>query len=189
MHPIFTIWLSHDQKSSHLIIFSTMNIVKFLIKEGSNLDWECYYPAGTQGRVLRALTTQIYLVQTLYCLLCFKICLWIRTAFPEGGGGYMTCGWTGICRPVFRKVPSSNYRNLRSYPLLWWTLAENHPFFAIFRQFLDNPPFKENLPKKGPLSREFGAQKPTHMGGTCPYPQHVMYPPPRDCVRRRQCKS
>ena len=96
-----------------------------------------------------------------------------------GGGGYMTCGWTGVCRPVFRKVPSSNYRNLRTYPLLWWNLAENHPFFAIFRQFLDNPPlFKENLPKKGPLFREFGAQKPTHMGGTYPYPQHVMYPPP-----------
>ena len=53
------------------------------------------------------------------------------------------------------------------------------PIFAIFRQFLDNPPlFMENLPKKGPLFREFGAQKPTHMGGTYPYPQHVMYPPP-----------
>ena len=35
----------------------------------------------------------------------------------EPPGGYMTCGWTGVCRPVFRKVPSSNYRNLRSYPL------------------------------------------------------------------------
>ena len=99
---------------------------------------------------------------------------------PRGGGGgeYMTCGWTGVCRPVFRKVPSSNYRKLQSYPLLWWILAENHPFVAIFRQFLDNPPlFMENLPKKGPLFREFGAQKPTHMGGTYPYPQHVMYPP------------
>ena len=54
-----------------------------------------------------------------------------------------------------------------------------HPFSAIFRQFLDNPPlFKENLPKKGHLFGEFGAQKPTHMGGTYPYPQHVMYPPP-----------
>ena len=38
--------------------------------------------------------------------------------------------------------------------------------------------FMENLPKKGPLSREFWAQKPNHMGGTYPYPQHVMYPPP-----------
>ena len=38
--------------------------------------------------------------------------------------------------------------------------------------------FMENLPKKGPLSREFWAQKPTHMvDGTYPYPKHVMYPP------------
>ena len=96
-----------------------------------------------------------------------------------GGGGYMTCGWTGVCRPVFRKIPSSNYRSLLSYPPLWRILAENHPFLTIFRQFLENPPmFMENLPKKGPLSREFWAQKPTHMGGTYPYPQHVMYPPP-----------
>ena len=58
-------------------------------------------------------------------------------------------------------------------------LAENYPFFAIFRQFLDNPPlFMENLPKKGPLFRESWAQKPTHMGGTYSYPQYVMLPPP-----------
>ena len=101
-------------------------------------------------------------------------------------GGYMTCGWTGVCRPAFRKAPSSNYWKLLSYPLLWWILAENHLFFAIFRQFLDNPPlFMENLPKKGPLFREFGAQKPTHMGGTYPYPQHVMYPPPRKPTHER----
>ena len=37
--------------------------------------------------------------------------------------------------------------------------------------------FMENLPKKGPLFREFWAQKPTHMGGTYPYPQHGMLPP------------
>ena len=93
----------------------------------------------------------------------------------------MTCGWTGVCRPVSRKLPSSNYRQLPSYPLLWWILAENYPFLTIFCQFLENPPlFKENLPKKGPLFREFWTQKPTHMGGTYPYPQHVMYPP-RGC--------
>ena len=34
------------------------------------------------------------------------------------GGGYMTCGWTGVCRMVFRKLPSSIYRLLPSYPLL-----------------------------------------------------------------------
>ena len=54
------------------------------------------------------------------------------------------------------------------------------PIFAILRQFLDNPTlFMENLPKKGPLFGEFGAQKSAQMGGTYPYP-HVLYPPPRD---------
>ena len=53
------------------------------------------------------------------------------------------------------------------------------PILTIFCQFLENPPmFKENLPKKEPLFREFWAQKPTHMGGTYPNPQHVMLPPP-----------
>ena len=33
------------------------------------------------------------------------------------------------------------------------------------------------LPKKGPLFGEFLTQKPTHMGSTDPYPQHVMLPP------------
>ena len=57
--------------------------------------------------------------------------------------------------------------------------GENGPFLAIFCEFLDNPPmFMENLQKKGHLFREFWTQKPTHMGGTYPYPQHVMLPPP-----------
>ena len=24
---------------------------------------------------------------------------------PGEGGGYIACGWTGVCRPVFKKVP------------------------------------------------------------------------------------
>ena len=90
----------------------------------------------------------------------------------------MTCGWTGVCRPVSERYPlliTETCGHTHLYDEIW---QKNHPFFAIFRQFLDNQPlFKENLPKKGPLFREFGAQKPTHMGGTYPYPQHVMYPP------------
>ena len=42
--------------------------------------------------------------------------------------------------------------------------------------------FKENLAKKGPLSREFWTEKPTHMGGTYPYPRHIMLPPPGTLV-------
>ena len=37
--------------------------------------------------------------------------------------------------------------------------------------------YKENLLEKGPLFREFWAQRPTHRGGTYPRPQHVMLPP------------
>ena len=55
---------------------------------------------------------------------CFTECSGWRCRFgfvrslSGGGGGYMTCGWTGVCRPIFRKVPCSYYRNLLSYPLL-----------------------------------------------------------------------
>ena len=34
------------------------------------------------------------------------------------GGVFMTCGWTGIYRPILRKVLSSNYKNLPLYPHL-----------------------------------------------------------------------
>ena len=91
----------------------------------------------------------------------------------------MTCVWM-----------VSNTRFSERYPLIitetcvhtyfMMTFGKNGPFPAIFRQFLDNQPiFMENLPKKGPLFREFRPKKPIHMGGTYPYPQHVMYPPPR----------
>ena len=68
------------------------------------------------------------------------------------------------------------------YPLLITETCGHTHFMMNFGgkpTLLDNPPlFKENLPKKGPLFREFGAQKLTHIRGTYPYPQHVMYPPP-----------
>ena len=32
--------------------------------------------------------------------------------------GYTTCGWTGVCRPVFKKLPPSNHRQLPFYPIL-----------------------------------------------------------------------
>ena len=90
-----------------------------------------------------------------------------------------TCWWTGVCRPVFRKQLSSNYRQLPSYPLLWWILAENYPFLAIFCQFLENPPmFKENLPKRGPLFREFGPKNPPIWVVHTRTLNMLCYPPP-----------
>ena len=35
----------------------------------------------------------------------------IYVILPGRGGGYMTCAWTGVCHPVFRKLTSSNFRN------------------------------------------------------------------------------
>ena len=37
------------------------------------------------------------------------------------------------------------------------------------------PTYMGNLMKMIPLFREFNGQKPTHMGGTYPYQQYVMY--------------
>ena len=67
-------------------------------------------------------------------------------------------------------------RNTHFYDEFW---RENYPFLTVFCQFLENPRmFKETLLKKRPLFRDFWTQKPTHMGGTYPYPQHVLLPPP-----------
>ena len=40
----------------------------------------------------------------------------------------------------------------------------------------DLPTYMGNFMKMRPLFREFNDQKPTHMGGTYPYQQYVMYP-------------
>ena len=50
------------------------------------------------------------------------------------GGGYMTCGWTGVCRPAFRKVPSSNYRKLpvSVIPTLMMAFGGKSPIFGYF---------------------------------------------------------
>ena len=79
---------------------------------------------------------------------------------PPEPGGYMTCGWTGVSRPVFRKVPSSNYRNLLSYHF-YDEFCGKRPSVAIFGKFLDNPPmFMENLPKRDPCLENFGPKSP-----------------------------
>ena len=93
---------------------------------------------------------------------------------PRGGGWYMTSGWTGVCHPVFRKVPTSNYRNLLSYPLAvipndgFWRKTAH---FCYFSSILDKPSlFMKNLPKRGDPCLENFCQKPTHIGGTLAAP-------------------
>ena len=86
----------------------------------------------------------------------------------------MTCEWTGVFRLVFRKLPT-----VAVIPTFMMNLGGKLPvfdnFFANF--WKTHPRFKENLPKKGPLLREFWTQKHTHIGGIYPYPQHVMSSP------------
>ena len=72
------------------------------------------------------------------------------------GWGYMTCGWTGVYSLVFRKLFPSNYRLLSSYPLFMMNFGGKLPNFDNFLPISGNPPmFMENLPRKGPLFREF----------------------------------
>ena len=96
---------------------------------------------------------------------------------PGGGGTWLADGRGSVARfsERYPLLITESCRHTHFYDEFW----RKPPIFCYFRQFLDNPPLSmENLRKKGPLFREFGAQKPTHMGGTYPYPQHVMYPPP-----------
>ena len=49
-------------------------------------------------------------------------------------------------------------------------------FFANF--WITHPCLWKICRKRDPCLENLGTQKPAHMGGTYPYPQHVMYPPP-----------
>ena len=75
--------------------------------------------------------------------------------------GDMICGWTKVCRLVFRKVHSSYYQNLPSYPLLWWILTENQPFMTIFHQFwTTHQCLRKICRKRDPCLENFGPQNP-----------------------------
>ena len=65
------------------------------------------------------------------------------------GGGHMTWGWNGVCRPVFRKLPPSNYRQLPSYTFydeFWRKTPYFSRFFANF--WKTHPCFKEIYRKR-----------------------------------------
>ena len=87
---------------------------------------------------------------------------------PRGGGGYMTCGWTGVCRPVFRKVPSSNYRNLRSYPLkevkppILMNFGGKPPIFLLFfaNFWITQPCLRKICRKRDPCLENLGPKNP-----------------------------
>ena len=85
--------------------------------------------------------------------------------FPTGGGGGVhDLRMDGGLPPGFQKATL----------LLLPTVAVILTFMMNFGGKL---PIFDNF-CQGPLFREFWTQTPTHMGGTFPYPQHVMLPPP-----------
>ena len=73
----------------------------------------------------------------------------------------MTCGWTGVCRPAFRKAPSSNYRKLPSYPLydeFWRKTTHFLLFFANFR--ITYPCLWKICRKRDPCLENLGPKNP-----------------------------
>ena len=92
----------------------------------------------------------------------------------------MTCRWTGVCGPVLRKVPSSDYRNLRLYPFydeFWWKTTHLLLLFTNFwitHRFLrkicrKKDPYLENL---GPKTHPYGRHIP--VPSTCYVPPGVV---------------
>ena len=64
----------------------------------------------------------------------------------------MTCGWTGVCRPVFRKVPSSNYRKF------WRKTTHFLLFFANF--WITHPRLWKICRKRNPCLENLGSKNP-----------------------------
>ena len=74
----------------------------------------------------------------------------------------MTCGWTRVCRPVFRKLPSSNYRQLLSFPLydvFWLKMTHFWLFFAHVQ--ITHPCLWKICRKRDPCLEKFGLKNPT----------------------------
>ena len=91
----------------------------------------------------------------------------------------MTCGWTGVCRLVFRKLPSSNYQQLPSYPLLWWILEENYPFLRIFANSWKNHPYLRKIcRKRDPCLENFWPKNPPIWVAHTRTLNMLCYPPP-----------
>ena len=73
----------------------------------------------------------------------------------------MTWGWTGVCRPVFRKAPSSNYRKLPSYHFYdeFWRKATH--FLVFFTNlWITHPCLWKICRKRDPCLENFGPKNP-----------------------------
>ena len=79
-----------------------------------------------------------------------------ETPLPREGGVGHDLRMDGICRPVLRNLPSSNYRHTHFYDEFWRKTTHSGLFPANFWTM-----FRKNLPKRGPLFREFWTKKPS----------------------------
>ena len=71
----------------------------------------------------------------------------------------MTCGWTGVCHSVFRKLPSCNYRPA-IIPTFMVTCGGKLPIFlTIFCQFWKTHPYFRKTAEKS-CSESFGPKNP-----------------------------
>ena len=96
-------------------------------------------------------------IHSLYIKFSVRVC-------GPGGGGYMTCGLTGVCRPVFRKVPSSNYLitetcgHTHLYDEFWRKTIHFLLFFAKF--WITHPCLWKICRKRDPCLENLGHKNP-----------------------------
>ena len=73
----------------------------------------------------------------------------------------MTCGWTGVWRPVFRKVPlliTDSCRHTHFWDEIWWKATH---FLRVFAKVLKTHPcLKKICRKRIPCLENFGPKNP-----------------------------
>ena len=108
----------------------------------------------------------------------YDLCPQVYLHYAEPGrGGVMTCGWPGVCRPIFRNVLSSNYQTCIRTNFCDEFWRNNSKSKLVFTNFGQTRPCLRKICRQRTLFREFWPQKTTLVGGTYLYPRHVMYLP------------
>ena len=85
----------------------------------------------------------------------------MKQYYSPGGGGYMTCGWTRVCRLVFRKYPlliTETCYHTHFYDELWRKTTHLWLFFANF--WITHPCLWKICRKRDPRLENFGSRNP-----------------------------
>ena len=78
-----------------------------------------------------------------------------------GGGGYMTCGWTGVCCPVSKRYPlliTESYRHAHFYDEFWRKTTHFLLFFTNF--WITHPCLRKICRKRDPCLENLGPENP-----------------------------